>query len=82
MSQNSDQTYLSELHPGEEATVSGLDAKGAIRQRLLEMGFIRGASIKVEKFAPMGDPIEIVVKGSHLSLRREDCQCILVVRES
>jgi Fe2+ transport system protein FeoA len=48
------------------------------------MGFTRGANIKVEKFAPMGDPMELVVKGYHLSLRKEECKCILVnaVKES
>jgi len=42
------------------------------------MGFIRGARLKVEKLAPMGDPMELVIKGYHLSLRREEGQCILV----
>lgn len=70
--------YLSELHPGMSATVVQLRAKGAIRQRLLEMGFIRGAQLKVEKLAPLGDPMELVLKGYHLSLRREEGACILV----
>ena len=81
MPQKPSNIYLSELRPGDEATVSGLDAKGAMKQRLLEMGFTRGTVVKVEKYAPMGDPVELVVKGYHLSLRREDCQCILVVAE-
>jgi len=74
-----DQTKpLSSLHPGDHALVSQVLATGRIRQRLLEMGFIRGARRKVEKLAPLGDPMELVIKGYHLSLRREESQCILV----
>lgn len=69
---------LSQLSPGMSAVVVQLRAKGAIRQRLLEMGFIRGATLKVEKLAPMGDPMELVLKGYHLSLRRDEGACILV----
>ena len=69
---------LSELQPGEEGTVVQVQAKGTIRQRLLEMGFIRGAQLRVEKLAPLGDPMELVIKGYHLTLRREESSCILV----
>jgi len=72
---------LSSLHPGDEAEVFLILAQGRIRQRLLEMGFIRGAHLKVEKLAPLGDPMELVIKGYHLSLRREESQCILVSEE-
>lgn len=70
--------FLSQLLPGMSATVVQLQAKGAIRQRLLEMGFIRGATLKIEKLAPLGDPMELVLKGYHLSLRRDEGACILV----
>ena len=53
-------------------------AQDGIRQRLLEMGFVRGARLKVEKLAPLGDPMELVIKGYHLSLRRDESACILV----
>jgi Fe2+ transport system protein FeoA len=56
-----------------------VSASGTIRQRLLEMGFIRGARLRVEKLAPMGDPMELVIKGYHLSLRREESACFLVM---
>lgn len=72
------QTPLSDLSPGQEATVLQVKAQGSIRRRLLEMGFIRGAHLKVEKLAPLGDPMELVIKGYHLSLRREEGACILV----
>lgn len=71
---------LSELQPGDTATVSQVLAQGRIRQRLLEMGFIRGASLRVEKLAPLGDPMELIIKDYHLSLRREEGQCILVCK--
>jgi len=71
-------TPLSDLVPGQEATVVQLEALGPVRRRLLEMGFIRGACLKVEKLAPLGDPMELVIKGYHLSLRREEGSCILV----
>jgi len=77
MSQNKSKR-LSDLHPGEEATVLQVQAQGPIRRRLLEMGFIRGAHLKVEKLAPLGDPMELIIKGYHLSLRREEGDCILV----
>ena len=73
---------LSDLHPGDTATVTQVLAKGRIRQRLLEMGFIRGATLRVEKLAPLGDPMELVIKDYHLSLRREEGQCILVSKET
>ncbi len=56
-----------------------VQAQGQVRQRLLEMGFIRGARLRVEKLAPLGDPMELVIKGYHLSLRREESSCILVL---
>lgn len=81
MSQNSP-LPLSELEPGQEATVVQVKATGPIRRRLLEMGFIRGVHLKVEKLAPLGDPMELVIKGYHLSLRRDEGACILVSLES
>jgi Fe2+ transport system protein FeoA len=69
---------LSDLHPGDRGEVLSIHAEGGIRQRLLEMGFIRGAKLRVEKLAPLGDPMELVIKGYHLSLRREESSCILV----
>jgi Fe2+ transport system protein FeoA len=80
MSQNSP-LHLSELEPGQEATVVQVKAVGPIRRRLLEMGFIRGVRLKVEKLAPLGDPMELIIKGYHLSLRREEGACILVTLE-
>lgn len=71
---------LSLLQPGEQGEVVEVQAKGEVRQRLLEMGFIRGARLRVEKLAPLGDPMELVIKGYHLTLRRDESSCILVLR--
>ena len=71
---------LSLLQPGDQGEVVEVQAQGQVRQRLLEMGFIRGARLRVEKLAPLGDPMELVIKGYHLSLRREESSCILVLR--
>ncbi|MBK7292464.1 MAG: ferrous iron transport protein A [Holophagaceae bacterium] len=69
---------LSLLQPGDQGEVVLVQAQGSVRQRLLEMGFIRGARLRVEKLAPLGDPMELVIKGYHLSLRRDESSCILV----
>jgi ferrous iron transport protein A len=74
-------TRLSELPVGARAVVTQVQASGPIRRRLLEMGFVRGEVLRVEKLAPLGDPMELVIKGYHLSLRREESACILVTRE-
>jgi len=71
---------LSDLQPGDQGEVVQVKAQGQIRQRLLEMGFIRGVRLRVEKLAPLGDPMELVIKGYHLSLRRDESACILVHR--
>ena len=73
---------LSELPVGSRATIVRVEANGPIRRRLLEMGFVRGETLTVEKLAPLGDPMELVIKGYHLSLRREEGQCIVVTREA
>lgn len=73
---------LSELPIGARAVVVRVQAPGPIRRRLLEMGFVRGEPLRVKKLAPLGDPMELVIKGYHLSLRREESACILVVREA
>lgn len=80
MSQNQE-IPLSGLQPGATAIVQRVLATGTIRQRLVEMGFVRGALLRVERLAPLGDPMELVLKGYHLSLRREEGACILVVPE-
>lgn len=62
---------LSNLKPGQQGRIMKLDSGiGPIRRRLMDMGVIPGETIRVEKIAPMGDPIEVTVKGYNLSLRK------------
>ena len=69
---------LSVLEPGQQGIIAAIRSRGALRRRLLEMGLVRGETIYVERVAPLGDPVEYTVKGSHLSLRRKDAADILV----
>lgn len=69
---------LSRLHPGESGVIRGIRARGSLRKRLLEMGFTPGSLVTVERVAPMGDPVEVNVKGYHLTLRKEEAEHIEV----
>ncbi|MFQ5434687.1 MAG: ferrous iron transport protein A [Anaerolineae bacterium] len=69
---------LNELQPGQSGTVVRVGGQGQSRRRYLEMGFVRGETIHVQRIAPLGDPVEYLVKGYHLSLRRRDAAHILV----
>ncbi len=69
---------LSELREGQTATVTRIGGEGPFRRRLLEMGFLRGTQIYVEKYAPLKDPIELILKGYHVSLRVEEAADIEV----
>ncbi len=77
--QNSQPTSLNHLTPGERGTVETIAASSpSLRRRLLEMGLTRGTTIELIRVAPMGDPIEIAVRGYRLSLRREEASSIFV----
>lgn len=68
---------LAMLKPGEQGRIIKLDANiGAIRRRLMDMGVLPGELIKVEKVAPLGNPIEVTVRGYNLSLRKEEAKRI------
>ncbi len=69
---------LSQLGPGQRGTIVRVGGNGQARRRYLEMGFVRGEVVHVERVAPLGDPVEYRVKGYHISLRRADAQNILV----
>jgi Fe2+ transport system protein FeoA len=75
---------LSELKEGQTATVVRVGGDGPFRRRLLEMGFLRGTDVYVEKYAPLRDPIELILKGYHVSLRMNEAARIQVenVRDS
>jgi Fe2+ transport system protein FeoA len=69
---------LADLAKGARATILSLDGRDAVVQRLLEMGLTEGAGIEVVRFAPLGDPIEVRVRGYLLSLRRDDARRVHV----
>jgi DtxR family Mn-dependent transcriptional regulator len=69
---------LSELSPGESAEIVRIEAPGWFRHHLLDMGFIAGEVVTLEKVAPLRDPIEFVIKGYHVSLRREEAAHVFV----
>lgn len=74
-------TSLKELAVGERACVVGYDAGGrAYRKRLLSMGLTPGAELTVTRCAPLGDPVEVRVRGFALSVRREEAATVLVDR--
>ena len=60
---------LKDMKPGEECTIVTLHGSGNIKHRLIDMGLVKGTKIHVVKFAPLGDPVEIKVKGFELALR-------------
>ena len=69
---------LRDIKIGERATVVKLEGEGAIRRRIMDMGITKGTQILVKRVAPLGDPIELTVRGYQLSLRKEDAKKILV----
>jgi len=69
---------LNDIKPGNSCRVVKLHDTGQTRRRILDMGITRGTEIKVNKVAPLNDPIEMTVRGYHLSLRRSDCRGIEV----
>lgn len=72
---------LADLKTGEKAVVIELAGSHAIVQRLLEMGLTEGEVVEVVRFAPLGDPMEIRVRGYNLSLRKTEAACVLIERQ-
>ena len=69
---------LKDAKIGQTVTVVKLQGEGALRRRIMDMGITKGVTIYVRKVAPLGDPIEITVRGYELSLRKADAEMILV----
>ena len=72
---------LDQLNVGESAVISAINGEGALRLRLLDMGLTPRTKVKLQKVAPMGDPIEIYVRGYELTLRKEDASLIEIISE-
>ena len=71
-------TTLADLEPGQHATITRVQGEGPLRRRLMDLGIITGTPVTMERSAPLGDPLEILVKGAHLSLRREEATAVQV----
>lgn len=67
---------LKDLKPGQEGIVVSVGEKGAMRRRIMDMGVTPGTTVKVIKVAPLGDPIEVNVRGYELSLRKSEAEQI------
>jgi ferrous iron transport protein A len=69
---------LREAKIGDTVRVVRLNGEGAVRRRIMDMGITKGVEVYVRKVAPLGDPIEVNVRGYELSLRKEDAEMIQV----
>lgn len=69
---------LREIPCGQTVTVVRLGGEGALKRRIMDMGITKGTSLYVRKVAPLGDPVEITVRGYELSIRKSDAENILV----
>ena len=72
---------LTSLEVGSSAVVTEIKIPAENRGRILEMGLIVGTPVELVRFAPLGDPVEIKVRGYHLSLRKHEAEQILVIRK-
>ena len=69
---------LKEVRVGETVEVQKLTGEGPVKRRIMDMGITKGVEIYVRKVAPLGDPIEVTVRGYELSLRKADAEMIVV----
>ncbi len=69
---------LKEVKVGEDAVVKRLHGEGATKRRIMDMGITKGTAVHVRKVAPLGDPIELAVRGYELSIRKADAEMIEV----
>lgn len=67
---------LAMLKPGEKGKIKKIGAMGPLKRRLMDMGVLIGENVKVEKIAPLGDPIEVTIKSYQLSLRKKEAEGI------
>ncbi|MGB7595593.1 MAG: FeoA family protein [Erysipelotrichaceae bacterium] len=71
---------LKEIMPGQRCIIEGLGKKSALRKRIIDMGLTMGTEVFVKKYAPLGDPIEVTVRGYELTLRLQEASEIIVRR--
>jgi ferrous iron transport protein A len=71
-------TNLARLAVGEKGRITAIGSAGPLKRRLMDMGLLPGAEVRVEKVAPLGDPIEVTVRSYLLSLRKKEAEAIAV----
>ncbi|ATW27550.1 FeoA family protein [Candidatus Formimonas warabiya] len=69
---------LKDLKPGETSVITEISGGGAVKRKLMDMGLTKGAEVRVRKVAPLGDPIEINIRGYELTLRKSEAENIMV----
>jgi len=69
---------LNDLMPGQKAKVSKVVGAGLVKRRIVDMGIVPGTEIEMERYAPLGDPMEVKLRGNHLSLRKEEARGIIL----
>ena len=69
---------LKDLKPGQNGIVASISTTGSMKRRIMDMGITKGTDIYVRKVAPLGDPVEVTVRGYELSLRKADARMIEV----
>lgn len=67
---------LRDTETGKTVSVVKLHGEGAVKRRIMDMGLTKGTQVYVRKVAPLGDPVEVTVRGYELSLRKEDAQMV------
>lgn len=67
---------IDDLQIGQQGIISAVGGEGTLRLRFLDMGLIPGTKVQLQKVAPMGDPVQILVRGYELTIRREDAKLI------
>lgn len=72
-------TTLRDVKVGESCTVAALTGTGALKRRIMDMGLTKGTQVFVRKVAPLGDPVELTVRGYELSIRKDEAASIEVV---
>lgn len=67
---------LRDAKVGTTVKVARLNGEGALKRRLMDMGFTKGCEVFIRKVAPLGDPVEVTIRGYELSVRKDDADCI------
>ena len=73
---------LRDVKVGETVVVEKIQGSGAVKRRIMDMGITKGVEIYIRKIAPLGDPVEVMVRGYELSLRKEDAKMIVLKEEA